>query len=87
MRPPEHRAPPPPPPPPPTPCPAAQSKSMLSVKAHDADVNVIAWNRSTTYMLVRLGGVGGGVGWGVLTAQPVRACKGGVGRDTGQQGG
>ncbi len=27
---------------------------MLSVKAHDADVNVIAWNRSTTYMLVRL---------------------------------
>ena len=32
------------------PCP--QSKAMLSVKAHDADVNVVSWNRSTTYMLV-----------------------------------
>ena len=28
-----------------------QSKSMLSVRAHDADVNVISWSRGTTYML------------------------------------
>lgn len=28
-----------------------QSKSMLSVAAHDADVNVISWNRATSYML------------------------------------
>ena len=24
---------------------------MLSVRAHDADVNVISWSRGTTYML------------------------------------
>jgi hypothetical protein len=27
---------------------------MLSVEAHASDVNVIAWNRATTYMLVRV---------------------------------
>ena len=30
---------------------SVQSKSMLAVAAHDADVNVISWNRATSYML------------------------------------
>jgi ribosome assembly protein RRB1 len=34
------------------PCvPHPQNKSMLSVTAHASDVNVLSWNRATSYML------------------------------------
>lgn len=53
------------------PAPRPQSKSMLSVRAHEADVNVLSWNRGTSYMLASGGDDG------ALRVWDLRAFAGG----------